>query len=114
MALDRSDEVALFAVGYTTQRIWTVVDGRDLAERDRTPVGGGQPATGRRAWRLDRADCIELHGRCSAAPSILPPVEVRIAGVASFPFESGAQLAMAARFAVLDRLCGGDRRARRT
>ena len=48
---------------------------------------------------------IELGGSCSAAPSILPPVTVRIAGVASFPFESGAQLTMASRFEVLDRLC---------
>ena len=30
---ERADEVALFAVGATTARIWTVVDGRDLSGR---------------------------------------------------------------------------------
>jgi putative ABC transport system permease protein len=105
VAPDRSDEVALFAVGYTTQRIWTVVDGRDLAERDEDALS--VVVNQRLAERLKTGPggSIELHGRCSAVPSILPPVSVRIAGVASFPFESGAQLAMASRFEVLDRLC---------
>ena len=105
VAPDRSDEVALFAVGSTTQRIWTVVDGRDLAERDEDALS--VVVNQRLAERLKTGPggSIELHGRCSAAPSIPPPVSVRIAGVASFPFESGAQLTMASRFEVLDRLC---------
>jgi putative ABC transport system permease protein len=105
VAPDRSDEVALFAVGSTTQRIWTVVDGRDLAERDEDALS--VVVNQRLAERLKTGPggSIELHGRCSAVPSILPPVSVRIAGVASFPFESGAQLTMASRFEVLDRLC---------
>jgi putative ABC transport system permease protein len=105
VAPDRSDEVALFAVGSTTQRIWTVVDGRDLAERDEDALS--VVVNQRLAERLKTGPggSIELRGRCSAVPSILPPVSVRIAGVASFPFESGGQLTMASRFDVLDRLC---------
>jgi putative ABC transport system permease protein len=66
-----------------------VVINQRLAERAKTGPGGS----------------IEVRGHCYAASSILPPVTVRVAGVASFPFESGAQLTMASRFEVLDRLC---------
>jgi putative ABC transport system permease protein len=101
---DRSPSIAVFAVGSTTNRIWTMVDGRDLPEPDDEQ---SVVVNRRLAERLKAVPggTIEIRGRCTAGPSILPPVTVRIAGVASFPFESGAQLTMATRFAVLDRLC---------
>jgi putative ABC transport system permease protein len=100
---DTPASIAVFAIGSTTDRIWTIVDGRDLVDGDEQAV----IVNNRLAERLKAApgDAFEIRGRCSAGPSILPPVTVRIAGVASFPFESGAQLTMATRFAVLDRLC---------
>jgi len=103
MGGDRPPSIAVFAIGSTTNRIWAIVDGRDLPEGDEQSVVVNE----RLAERLQAApgDDIEVRGRCSAGPSILPPVTVRIAGVASFPFESGAQLTMATRFAVLDLLC---------
>ena len=102
---EQTEEVALFAVGTTTQRIWTIVDGSGLfdEEDDALSVVVNQRLANR--MKTGPGGSIELRGRCSAAPSILPPVTVRIAGVASFPFESGAQLTMASRFEVLDRLC---------
>jgi putative ABC transport system permease protein len=98
-------EVAIFAVGSTTQRIWTIVDGRDLSDKDADVLS--VVVNQRVAERLKTAPggSIELRGRCSSGPSVLPPVAVRIAGVASFPFESGTQLTMASRFELLDRLC---------
>ncbi len=100
---DRPPSIAVFAIGSTTNRIWTIVDGHDLPEGDEPSV----VVNDRLAKRLHASpgDGIQVRGRCTAGPSILPPVTVRIAGVASFPFESGAQLTMATRFAVLDRLC---------
>jgi putative ABC transport system permease protein len=102
---DRPDEVALFAVGATTRRIWTVVDGRDLSGREDDALD--VVVNHRLAERMNAGPgtSLELRGRCSATPSILPPITVRIAGVATFPFDSGAQLTMASRFEVLDRLC---------
>ncbi|HTM30149.1 MAG TPA: FtsX-like permease family protein [Vicinamibacterales bacterium] len=102
---ERPDEVALFAVGATTRRIWTVVDGRDLSGREDDALD--VVVNRRLAERMNAGPgtSLELRGRCSATPSILPPVTVRIAGVATFPFDSGAQLTMASRFEVLDRLC---------
>jgi putative ABC transport system permease protein len=97
-------EIAVIAVGSATDRIWTVVEGHDLPE----PDDGQSVVVNRRfAERLKAApgETIDIRGRCSAGPSILPLVTVRIAGLASFPFESGAQLTMASRFEVLDRLC---------
>jgi putative ABC transport system permease protein len=101
----QSEEVALFAVGTTTHGIWTVVDGRDLGDRDHDAL---QVVINQRLAEHVKAapgSSIELRGRCSATPSILPPVTVRIAGIATFPFDSGAQLTMASGFEVLDRLC---------
>jgi putative ABC transport system permease protein len=97
-------EIDAFAVGSATDRIWTIVDGHDLPEPDDEQ---SVVVNHRFAERLKAApgQTIEIRGRCSAGPSILPPVTVRVAGVASFPFESGTQLTMASRFAVLDRLC---------
>ncbi len=102
---ERADEVALFAVGATTRRIWTVVDGRDLSGREDDALD--VVVNHRLAERMKAGPgrSIELRGRCAATPSILPPVTVRIAGIATFPFDSGAQLTMASRFEVLDRLC---------
>jgi putative ABC transport system permease protein len=104
-ASERRDEVALFAVGSTTHRIWTIVDGRDLSDddEDATSVVINQRLAERA--KTGPGGSIELGGRCSSEPSILPPVTVRVAGVASFPFESGGRLTMASRFEVLDRLC---------
>ena len=102
---ERSEEVALFAVGAATRRIWTIVDGRDLSAGDDGALD--VVVNQRLADRVKSGPggSFELRGRCSTTPSLLPPVTVRIAGVASFPFDSGTQLTMASRFEVLDRLC---------
>jgi putative ABC transport system permease protein len=102
------DSVTVFAVGPSDQRIWTVLSGRDLPGAD-DPDDPAVVVNDRLATRLGAAPgaSIELRGRCAAGPSFLPPVTVRIAGIASFPFESAGQLTAASRFAVLDRLCEG-------
>ena len=102
---ERTEEVALFAVGSTSQRIWTLVDGRDLSDRDNAALDVVVNQRLAERMKTGPGGSIALSGHCSATTSILPPVTVRIAGVASFPFDSGAQLTMASRFEVLDRLC---------
>jgi putative ABC transport system permease protein len=101
---EQPSDVAVFAVGSTTKRIWTIVDGRDLSDKDGDALSA--VVNQRLAERLKTGPggSIELRGRCSSA-SVLPPVTVRVAGVASFPFEAGTQLTMASRFELLDRLC---------
>ena len=104
----RPDSITIFAVGASSQRIWTVLDGHDLPEAD-DPDDPSVVVNLRLASRLGAGpgDSVDVRGRCAAGPSILPPVTVRIAGVVSFPFESVGQLTAASRFAVVDRLCEG-------
>jgi putative ABC transport system permease protein len=104
----RPASVTIFGVGASEQRIWTALRGRDLPAAD-DPDDASVVVNDRLASRLgaEPGTSVELRGRCTAGPSILPPVTVRIVGVVSFPFESAAQLTAASRFAVLDRLCEG-------
>ncbi|MCC7243998.1 MAG: FtsX-like permease family protein [Acidobacteria bacterium] len=102
----RSASIAIFAVDSNDYRMWTMVEGSDLPDDESADVS--VVVNHRLAALLNVAPgaTVELRGRCSAGPSVLPPVTVRIAGVASFPFEPG-RLTLASRFAVLDRLCEG-------
>ena len=99
--------ISIFALGASSQRMWTVMRGDDLP--DATALDDlAMVVNDRLAVRLAAGPgvSVALRGRCGSGPSILPPVTVRIAGVVSFPFESAGRLTAAARFAVLDRLCG--------
>jgi putative ABC transport system permease protein len=97
-------EIGVLAVGSATNRIWTIVDGHDLPEPDdeQSVVVNQQFAE---RLKIAPGGTVEIRGRCDAGPSILPPVTVRIAGVATFPFQSGGQMSIATRFPVMDRLC---------
>jgi putative ABC transport system permease protein len=105
----RAPLVNVVAAGPSTQRLWTMLEGGDLPGQG----GGDDDAVIVVNERLAAAagvapgGSISLRGRCSSGPSVLPPIEVRVAGVASFPFDSARQLTVAARFTVLDRLCEG-------
>ena len=103
----RPASIAVFALGTSNQRMWTVLSGADLPDAD-TSDDLAMVVSERLATRLGVAPgaSVQLRGRCGSGPSVLPPVGIRIAGVVSFPFESAAQLTAASRFAVLDRLCG--------
>lgn len=104
----RPASITMFAAGSTTERLWTVLDGSDLPDESAEELA--VLVNDRLATRLGAAPggWVEMRGRCAQGPSVLPPVRVRIAGVASFPFDSGG-LTAASRFAFLDRLCEGRR-----
>lgn len=88
------------------RRVWTVVEGRDLS-RDHHD---GEALLNRNlANRLKQrpGDSLELHGHCTAGPSAVPAVTLRIAGVAEFPFETAGEMTLAASLRDFDRACGG-------
>jgi putative ABC transport system permease protein len=109
----RPPGVTLLAVGAAGQRLWTVIEGGDLPDDGPQAAEAGAEAAVvvnealARTLGLRPGGTIALRGRCSAEPSMLPPVAARIAGVVAFPFESAGQLTVAAHFALLDRLCEG-------
>jgi putative ABC transport system permease protein len=101
----RPASIAVVAAGDSPRRVWTIVSGRDLAAGDEDEGIVVNAALAARLGATPGA-VVELRGRCSSGPSVMPPVSVRIAGIASFPFESGDQLTAASRLTLLDRLCG--------
>ncbi len=106
---DRAPWVTIVAAGAASQRLWTMLDGGDLPG-DRDGAADAMVVVNERlatALGVRPGGAITLRGRCGGGPSVLPPVRVGVAGVASFPFDSASQLTVAARFAVLERLCEG-------
>jgi putative ABC transport system permease protein len=110
----RPPGVTLVAVGAATQKLWTVVEGGHLPDDggEATDAGADDAAVVvnealARTLGLKPGRTIALRGRCSAEPSMLPPVAARVAGVVAFPFDSAGQNTVAARFALFDRLCEG-------
>lgn len=106
---DRAPWVTIVAAGDSSQRLWTMLEGGDLpgdsdGGADATVVVNERLAT---ALGVKPGGSITLRGRCGGGPSVLPTVRVGVAGVAAFPFDSARQLTVAARFAVLERLCEG-------
>jgi putative ABC transport system permease protein len=101
----RPASVAIIAAGDAPRRVWTIVSGRDLTPDDE---GGAIVVNASLAARLGVAPgaVTQLRGRCAAGPSVQPPIEVRIAGIARFPFESADGLTAAAHLALVERLCG--------
>jgi putative ABC transport system permease protein len=111
----RPPGVTLVAVGAATQKLWTVVEGSHLPDDGAEAAAAGAGADAAvvvnealaRTLGLTPGSMIALRGRCSAEPSMLPPVAARVAGVVAFPFDSAGQNTVAARFALFDQLCEG-------
>lgn len=101
--------VGLLGVEAGTRRPWTLLQGRDLAAG---PGAGPREAlvnqTLARALTLSPGDGFELRGACAADRIALPPLEFRVAGIATFSFETAKQATAAVGFQQLLRLCGAD------
>jgi putative ABC transport system permease protein len=99
----RPASIAIVAAGHAPRRIWTIVAGGDLGDAEDDVIVVNEAL----ATRLGATpgSTVDLRGRCSAGPSVRPPVRVRIAGTARFPFESADGLTAGSRFALLERLC---------
>jgi ABC-type lipoprotein release transport system permease subunit len=99
---------SFFAADASTRRPWTIVEGRDLA---RGAGLTGQVLLNRRlADLLGRrpGEAVTLRASCSAGPSAVPPVELEVAGIATFPFDDPTQLTAASTLRDASRACGGE------
>jgi ABC-type lipoprotein release transport system permease subunit len=101
----RPASIAIVAVGRSDRRVWTILAGGDLPDADEDDVVIVNEALAARLG-TSPGGSVELRGQCARGPSLLPPMTVQVAGVASFPFESAGQLTAASRFGLLGRLCG--------
>jgi putative ABC transport system permease protein len=102
-----SRPVTIIGVGRMDRRPWTLLEGRDLAA---DALEAPEVVINRRLARSLGAAAggtLTIRGRCGGGPSVRPDIQVGIAGIADFPFESSAQLTAAARMPLVDGLCEG-------
>jgi ABC-type lipoprotein release transport system permease subunit len=85
----RAVSFSLFGAEPSRLRPWTILRGRDLPLRANAPVGellvNDVLA---RTLRLEPGARVTLRPSCRRAAEALPPVTVRVAGVARFPFDT--------------------------
>lgn len=101
----RPFSISLLGADVSGARIWTMTGGHDLA-RD----GSGEALINRNlADRLHYADgkTLTLRGICGDELSATPAITLRIAGIASFPFDNTSQMTAATTLRDFDRACGG-------
>jgi len=102
--------VSIFGADTSRRRPWTVVEGRDVA-------GSGTP-TGEMLLNRGLADelgrgpgeAVTLRASCGAGTSVLPPVTLRVVGIAEFPFDTPTQMSVATTLGDAVRACGGEGR----
>lgn len=102
---DEDLRVSVVGVGMSGRRVWTVIEGRDLAADG---SAGLEVIVNRRLAEragLEPGSSLALRGRCSREPSAAPSLDVRIAGIGDFPFDAAESLTVAAWLPDLDRLC---------
>jgi putative ABC transport system permease protein len=83
-------------------RPWTILEGRDPEAGDEIVVS----QTLATAMRLAPGGTLTLRARCESAREVLPPVRLRVAGIAEFPFEVVGESTAAGSMQVVDRVCG--------
>ena len=86
------------------ERPWSLVRGRHAAG-DREVVISEAAA---QALVADVGSTLFLRVNCSARDEALPPLPVRVTGVAGFTFELGDELTIASSMATLEAACGGN------
>lgn len=102
---ERDLRVTIVGVGAPGRRVWTVTDGRDLS-----PDGSTEPEvivnrTLAERVGVEPGSTLAVRGRCSRERSAAPPLAVRVAGIADFPFDAADALTAATLLPALDRLC---------
>lgn len=101
--------VEVFLVGFGTdaRRTYTVAEGADIPR----PVDPGDPVIllneqARAELGVDAGDRVRVRGRCGDRDDARPAVEMRVAGIARFAFESETGAVAAADLVPFARLCG--------
>lgn len=82
---------------------WTILRGREPAAAGEIVVNDTVAA----ALSLQPGDDIRIHPSCRDEIELLPPVRLRVAGVAEFPFEATNEYTLAGTFDTLSQACGG-------
>jgi putative ABC transport system permease protein len=88
----------------TADRPWLLLSGRP-ASGDRDVIVSESAA---RALGLAAGSPLQLRVTCGAGEEAVPPLPVRVAGIAAFTFELGDELTMAGPMDTLERACGGN------
>ncbi len=119
----RDIRISIVGKGVSDRSIWTLMDGRELSpdgarqdheddEDDDADDGTDNDAAEvivnrgfAAAVGVGPGDTVGLRGRCSGTRSVAPPFQVRVVGIADFPFDDGEQRTAATHLSVLDRLC---------
>jgi putative ABC transport system permease protein len=93
---------AVQGIGGNGRRPWTILRGTDLTDDNDILVN--EPAS--RTLGVEPGGTLDLRASCSEESESLPPVRVRVAGIADFPFDSaeGSQAATTAE--TLAHACG--------
>jgi putative ABC transport system permease protein len=102
--------VSIFGADTSRRRPWTVIEGRDVAGRG-APTGEMLLNRGL-ADELGRGpgEAVTLRASCGAGTSVLPPVTLRVVGIAEFPFDTPTQMSVATTLGDAVRACGGEGR----
>jgi len=97
------DRTATFQAVHGNARPWSVVEGQDIDE-------GGIVLNGSLAEALQAqpGDRIAVGPSCGSGVQVLPDVQLRVAGIASFPFELTGEHSMGTSLTTLEEICGPD------
>jgi len=102
-------EINLTGVAPSPRTAWTILEGRNLeptsAGRVPAVVVNQQLA---KTLAVEPGATIRVRGTCDDAASALPPVELRVAGIADFPFDGSTQRSAAVDLGGFARVCGED------
>ena len=105
---ERDIRISIVGTGASDRSIWTLMDGRELSPDGANDVAAAEVLVNRGFAAMVGVvpgDIVGIRGRCSGTRSVAPPLQVRVVGIADFPFDDGEQRTAAARLSVLDRLC---------
>ena len=91
-------------VAGNAQPPWSLLRGKDPAGDDEVVIS----ESAANALAIDVGATLPLLVRCRASDEVLPPLPVRVAGVAELTFELSDEITVAGRLATLQRACGGD------
>jgi hypothetical protein len=107
--VDRADApplaVAFQAVSGRAAPPWTIVQGRDI-----DVAADGELVVNETIARLTGVapgGDLVLRGSCGAATTAIPPMRLRVAGIAVFPFELTGEHTVGGSFGTLAAACGG-------
>ena len=105
---DNDERLTLIGARPSERPPWTLVEGQDLSlDRDASaPIVMLVNRTMARTLELSPGRTMRLAGECESDSSALPQVDVRVAGIAEFPFDTGAQMTAAVTLDDLNRICG--------